>query len=422
MGLSPELIGYAENIWRRFPEVFISLGAPNIEDFFVIRDSGSGFYHRIVDTHTKKVIEIMLPRRGVEECASPESVEQGFDDVADGEVYDDDLHEVEEDARDCDDCARRVVDLGRYMGEHQSNRAEVERKVSSGLAQVYSLDCLSTRDKVFDNSPPHQDWMSPQSSPDFSTSSTTSSQLARRRRLSLSAVCTRRDGERHAVVRVPEFDRSGRGVASPLDPFCFDQWVGHASQARSLEVNAGRPVFVPHRLPEALDSFSEANLTWFVSEGSQRDPGSPTSLSRSSDNYHVGVEGDAAAYEHMREQSLGPRLERTAAAQRLHRDADLFLSSTTAGEAPESDAFLDYHRGTQVANGVQGRDDSPGSRIQAASRPKGQSRGRHTHLQHYGYEGCNGRDFFDHEVEEPPPRSKEIPYEPGSPVRRRCRA
>lgn len=62
MGLSPELQGYAENIWRRFPEEFISLGAPHLEDDFELHKSGS-WRRRVVDTKSEKVIEIVLPRR-----------------------------------------------------------------------------------------------------------------------------------------------------------------------------------------------------------------------------------------------------------------------------------------------------------------------------------------------------------------------
>lgn len=64
MGLSPELWGYAENIWRRFPTEFISLGSPDLEDFFELVDGGT-WCTRVVDTKSEKVIEIVLPRREV---------------------------------------------------------------------------------------------------------------------------------------------------------------------------------------------------------------------------------------------------------------------------------------------------------------------------------------------------------------------
>jgi len=62
MGLSPELQGYAENIWRRFPEVFISLGSPDVEDVFELHGEGK-WSHRVIDTTSEKVIEIVLCRR-----------------------------------------------------------------------------------------------------------------------------------------------------------------------------------------------------------------------------------------------------------------------------------------------------------------------------------------------------------------------
>lgn len=61
MGLSPALVHYAENIWRRFPEAFISLGLPGLEDLFELNE-GSWCY-RVVDTRAEKIVEIVLPRR-----------------------------------------------------------------------------------------------------------------------------------------------------------------------------------------------------------------------------------------------------------------------------------------------------------------------------------------------------------------------
>eukprot|EP00929_Paragymnodinium_shiwhaense_P098978 TRINITY_DN60528_c0_g1_i7.p1 TRINITY_DN60528_c0_g1~~TRINITY_DN60528_c0_g1_i7.p1 ORF type:complete len:258 (+),score=51.37 TRINITY_DN60528_c0_g1_i7:148-921(+) len=67
--LSPELQVYAENIWRRFPEVFISLGAPDacIDDEEDVDDDGEGrrrrCWHRVRDTCNEKVIEVVLPKR-----------------------------------------------------------------------------------------------------------------------------------------------------------------------------------------------------------------------------------------------------------------------------------------------------------------------------------------------------------------------
>mmetsp|Transcript_8014 Transcript_8014/g.17886 ORF Transcript_8014/g.17886 Transcript_8014/m.17886 type:complete len:367 (-) Transcript_8014:55-1155(-) len=60
MVLTGELQGYAENIWKRFPEEFIALGSPGLEDHFILRN---GHAHRITDTSAQKVIEIVLRRR-----------------------------------------------------------------------------------------------------------------------------------------------------------------------------------------------------------------------------------------------------------------------------------------------------------------------------------------------------------------------
>lgn len=65
MVLSPALMDYAENIWRRFPEAFIALGLPQLEDLFELNE-GSWCY-RVVDTRAEKVVEIVLPRRKAQE-------------------------------------------------------------------------------------------------------------------------------------------------------------------------------------------------------------------------------------------------------------------------------------------------------------------------------------------------------------------
>mmetsp|Transcript_19046 Transcript_19046/g.44457 ORF Transcript_19046/g.44457 Transcript_19046/m.44457 type:complete len:379 (-) Transcript_19046:70-1206(-) len=73
MVLTAELQGYAENIWKRFPEEFIALGAPSLEDHFVLRN---GHSHRITDTNAQKVIEIVLRRRqGRSQACSPDGEE-----------------------------------------------------------------------------------------------------------------------------------------------------------------------------------------------------------------------------------------------------------------------------------------------------------------------------------------------------------
>lgn len=60
--LSAELAGYAENIWRRFPEIFISLGSPDFEDKFEIHQPGA-WSQNITETITEKTIELKLPRK-----------------------------------------------------------------------------------------------------------------------------------------------------------------------------------------------------------------------------------------------------------------------------------------------------------------------------------------------------------------------
>jgi hypothetical protein len=77
MGLSHELWSYAENIWRRFPAEFISLGSPDLEDFFELCEGGA-WCHRVVDTKSEKVIEIVLPRKEVPR--SGDDAEEAYED------------------------------------------------------------------------------------------------------------------------------------------------------------------------------------------------------------------------------------------------------------------------------------------------------------------------------------------------------
>eukprot|EP00747_Dinoflagellata_sp_TGD_P196228 gnl/TRDRNA2_/TRDRNA2_66047_c0_seq1.p1 gnl/TRDRNA2_/TRDRNA2_66047_c0~~gnl/TRDRNA2_/TRDRNA2_66047_c0_seq1.p1 ORF type:complete len:296 (+),score=53.91 gnl/TRDRNA2_/TRDRNA2_66047_c0_seq1:71-958(+) len=80
MGLPPELQRYAENVWQRFPEEFLALGAPHLEDFFELHEAGV-WYHRIVDTKSEKVIEIVLPRRKVHDEEQEEQLEHDEEDL-----------------------------------------------------------------------------------------------------------------------------------------------------------------------------------------------------------------------------------------------------------------------------------------------------------------------------------------------------
>lgn len=64
MSLPPEMMHtYAENIWHRFPEVFLSLGSPAVDECF--EPSHSGRWHRrVVDSPEGKLVEVFLPRKG----------------------------------------------------------------------------------------------------------------------------------------------------------------------------------------------------------------------------------------------------------------------------------------------------------------------------------------------------------------------
>lgn len=85
MGLSPTLLDYAENIWRRFPEAFISLGLPHLEEMFVLNEGS--WCCRVVDTKCSKIVEIVLPRRPEGELESDDaSVED--DEAVDVSVED----------------------------------------------------------------------------------------------------------------------------------------------------------------------------------------------------------------------------------------------------------------------------------------------------------------------------------------------
>jgi len=61
MGLPTELLPYAENLYRRFPEEFIALGLPGLENVYDLRPSGT-WSRRIVETPAEKTIEITIRR------------------------------------------------------------------------------------------------------------------------------------------------------------------------------------------------------------------------------------------------------------------------------------------------------------------------------------------------------------------------
>lgn len=84
MGFPSWLQPHAENVWKRFPEEFLALGSPRLEDAFVLSPS----YSRITDTNGARIVEIVLPRRhpccaaeavGNESPGRKEQLEQGID-------------------------------------------------------------------------------------------------------------------------------------------------------------------------------------------------------------------------------------------------------------------------------------------------------------------------------------------------------
>lgn len=62
MGLPHELLLYAENIFRRFPDVFTTLGAPGLEDVYDLRPNGT-MSHCIEETPSGKTVLVKLERR-----------------------------------------------------------------------------------------------------------------------------------------------------------------------------------------------------------------------------------------------------------------------------------------------------------------------------------------------------------------------
>lgn len=62
MGLPHELLLYAENIFRRFPDVFTTLGAPGLEDVYDLRPNGT-MSHCIEETPSGKTVLVKLQRR-----------------------------------------------------------------------------------------------------------------------------------------------------------------------------------------------------------------------------------------------------------------------------------------------------------------------------------------------------------------------
>lgn len=61
MGLPIELMVYAENLYRRFPEEFIALGMPGLEEAFDLRPNGT-WSRRVLETPQEKTVEITIRR------------------------------------------------------------------------------------------------------------------------------------------------------------------------------------------------------------------------------------------------------------------------------------------------------------------------------------------------------------------------
>lgn len=61
MGLPFELLQYAENLYRRFPEEFIALGMPGLEEIYDLRPNGT-WSRRMLETPMDKTVEITIRR------------------------------------------------------------------------------------------------------------------------------------------------------------------------------------------------------------------------------------------------------------------------------------------------------------------------------------------------------------------------
>ncbi|OLP84476.1 hypothetical protein AK812_SmicGene34655 [Symbiodinium microadriaticum] len=77
MVLPPELQVYAENILRRFPEEFMVLGAPNLEEIYDLRPNGT-WSRKMVESSAEKTIEITLRRWQSPAPAYPQAAMGGY--------------------------------------------------------------------------------------------------------------------------------------------------------------------------------------------------------------------------------------------------------------------------------------------------------------------------------------------------------
>jgi len=61
MSLPRELLHYAENLYRRFPEEFLALGAPGLEEVYDLRPTGT-WMRSIQETPSEKIVDVKLQR------------------------------------------------------------------------------------------------------------------------------------------------------------------------------------------------------------------------------------------------------------------------------------------------------------------------------------------------------------------------
>jgi len=159
---SPRLKGYAENLWRRFPEVFLVLGASGMED---VSWQNEAVHHRIIETTSWKVIEIALPRRGqppssacLEDALSADEADvqlfgQGAtsDSETDGDLHDyvdeDDPRNGDAQARDAGNVDRRVHCSTTAGGEHRGGL--IDKRRDSGGSRGARGDSLDRRSSGF---------------------------------------------------------------------------------------------------------------------------------------------------------------------------------------------------------------------------------------------------------------------------------
>jgi len=266
--MSPRLKGYAENLWRRFPEVFITLGASGTMD---AKGQNQAVHHRIIETTSWKVIEIALPRwqrqsngsdsleSEMQDGLSPEEAralrmklygERGMTDVDTDDDFNEHVHVEEDDPRvdpvhPAGDAGGFVPFPDYYPVEHHSSGGGVSfahrysdvsldfdsctsypRRNSDGTDHRNSgVSCdYRSRGTGFDRAMERRNSGSShgrESNMGLSPISSCSSSLASRRRMAnLSPVITARADTRgrESVVRMAHLDRPARRQARQQPP------------------------------------------------------------------------------------------------------------------------------------------------------------------------------------------------------------